>query len=108
MELTGVVKVVGNEQVISASYKKRELVIIQEDDKYPQFIAIEFPQDKGDLLNGIKVNDNVTVSVNLGGREWINPQGEAKYFNSIKGWKIVKNGSEPKKVEESETDDMPF
>ena len=25
---------------------------------------------------------------NLRGREWINPQGEAKYFNAIQGWRI--------------------
>jgi len=24
----------------------------------------------------------------LRGREWINQQGEAKYFNSIQGWRV--------------------
>ena len=44
---------------------------------------IEFQQDKTDLLNNYKVGQDVKVSINLRGREWINPQGEAKYFNSI-------------------------
>jgi len=26
----------------------------------------------------------------LRGREWKNPQGEVKYFNSIQGWRIDK------------------
>jgi hypothetical protein len=55
---------------------------------------IEFVQDKSDLLNTISVGENVKVSINLGGREWVNPQGETKYFNSIKGWRIEKLQSE--------------
>ena len=93
MEILGKVKVLGAEQVVSESYKKRELVIVT-DEQYPQFIAIEFPQDKGDLLNSLVEGDSVKVSINLGGREWVNPQGETKYFNSIKGWKLEKTNVE--------------
>jgi len=87
MEVLGKVKVVGSVQEVSTSYKKRELVVTT-DEQYPQHIAIEFTQDKCDLLNDISVGDEVKVSINLGGREWTNPQGEVKYFNSIKGWRI--------------------
>jgi hypothetical protein len=62
---------------------ERELVVTTEE-QYPQHIMIEFTQDKSDLLNNYKVGDVVKVSINLGGREWINPQGEAKYFNSVR------------------------
>jgi hypothetical protein len=94
MEVTGKVKVIGDEQVISESYKKRELVVTT-DEQYPQHIAIEFPQDKCDLLNGLVIGQEVKVGINIGGREWVNPQGETKYFNSIKGWKIEKIGDAP-------------
>ena len=87
MEVLGKVKVVGSVQEVSTSYKKRELVVTT-DEQYPQHIAIEFTQDKCDLLNDISVGDEVKVSINLGGREWTNPQGEVKYFNSIKEWRI--------------------
>ena len=40
------------------------------------------------LLNSYSVGQDVKVSINLRGREWINPQGEAKYFNSVQGWRI--------------------
>ena len=40
------------------------------------------------------MGDNVKVSINLGGREWVNPQGETKYFNSIQGWRIESVQSE--------------
>ena len=93
MEVTGKIKVINAEQQVSASFKKRELVVTT-DEQYPQSIMIEFVQDKTDLLNNYNVGDNVKVSINLGGREWVNPQGETKYFNSIKGWRIEKQQAE--------------
>lgn len=93
MEVTGKVKVVGEVQQVSPTFKKRELVVTTEE-QYPQSIMVEFVQDKTDLLNSVSVGENVKVSINLGGREWVNPQGETKYFNSIKGWRIEKIQSE--------------
>ena len=87
MEVTGKVKVVNPEQQVSASFKKRELVVTTEE-QYPQHILIEFTQDKCDLLNSFRQGEDVKVSINLRGREWVNPQGETRYFNSIQGWKI--------------------
>ncbi|HMI07918.1 MAG TPA: DUF3127 domain-containing protein [Flavobacterium sp.] len=89
MEVTGKVKVINAEQQVSASFKKRELVVTT-DEQYPQHIMIEFTQDKCDLLNNYKAGDAVKVSINLRGREWVNPQGETKYFNSIQGWRVEK------------------
>lgn len=113
MDVTGKVKVINETQNVSASFKKRELVVTTEE-QYPQHILIEFQQDKCDILNNYKVGDNVKVSINLRGREWVNPQGESKYFNSIQGWRIEKLDSnqsqpEPKKeaVKEEESD-LPF
>lgn len=90
MEVLGKVKVIGNLTNVSASFKKQSLVVATEE-QYPQFIEINFVQDKCDLLNSYKVGDNVKVSINLRGREWVNPQGETKYFNDIQGWKIDKS-----------------
>ena len=49
---------------------------------------VEFVQDKTDLLNNFAPGQDVKISINLRGREWTNPQGEIKYFNSIQGWRI--------------------
>ena len=89
MEVTGKIKVINAEQQVSASFKKRELVVATEE-QYPQFISINFVQDKCDLLNNCNVGDAVKVAINLRGREWVNPQGETKYFNDIQGWKVEK------------------
>lgn len=88
MEVIGKIKLIGDVQTFgSAGFRKRELVVTT-DEQYPQMIMVEFLQDKVDLLNSYKVGQDVKVSINLRGREWINPQGEAKYFNSITGWRV--------------------
>ena len=93
MEVLGKVKVINPEQQVSASFKKRELVVTTEE-QYPQHIMIEFTQDKTDLLNQYNVGEQVKVSINIRGREWVSPQGETKYFNSIQGWRIEKMQAE--------------
>ena len=88
MEVQGSIKVIGEVQEISATFKKRELVV-STDEQYPQTLSIEFIQDKTDLLNKFEIGQNVKVGINLRGREWENPQTkEIKYFNSIQGWSI--------------------
>ena len=123
MEVFGKIKVVNAEHVVSDKYKKREVVVVT-DEQYPQSIMIEFAQDKCDLLNKYKEGDNVKVSINLRGREWVNPEGISKYFNSIQGWRIESHIVDEPVIEESltagkhfeisntpkeqETEDLPF
>ncbi len=87
MEVSGIIRAIGQPKEVGASFKKRDLVVTT-DEQYPQHILIEFVQDKCDLLNGFNVGQSVKVSINLRGREWIDPQGVAKYFNAIQGWRI--------------------
>ena len=131
MEVSGRIKVIGETMQVSASFKKRELVVATEE-QYPQYISINFVQEKCDLLNNFVANEPVKVSINLRGREWVNPQGETKYFNDIQGWRIEKlvvetqtqTPTQPQyttppmpaaeafapatNVSESEPDDLPF
>lgn len=88
MEIQGKIKLIGETQSIGSNgFRKRELVLTTEE-QYPQHIMVEFIQDKTDLLNNYQVGQQIKVGINLRGREWINPQGEAKYFNTIQGWRI--------------------
>lgn len=94
MEVSGRIKMIDDTKAFGANgFRKRE-VVITTDEQYPQHIMIEFTQDKCDLLNNYTVGEPVKVSINLRGREWVNPQGETKYFNSIQGWRIEKAGAE--------------
>lgn len=124
MEITGKITKIKEAQTFGASgFRKRELVITT-NEQYPQPLMVEFVQDKCDLLNAYQVGQDVKVSINLRGREWINPQGEAVYFNSIQGWRIeaaqlegaqgAKPTAPPAKfetttdIDDSEPDDLPF
>ncbi|MEN8124904.1 MAG: DUF3127 domain-containing protein [Bacteroidota bacterium] len=123
MEVTGKIKKIEETKTFGNNgFRKRE-VVITTDEQYPQFLLIEFIQDKCDLLNNFNVGEDVKISINLRGREWINPEGEAKYFNAIQGWRIEKlqegasevppiesmEGFEPaNNLSDDEPDDLPF
>jgi hypothetical protein len=88
MEIQGRIKTIfATETVGENGFQKRDLVITTEE-QYPNDILIQFTQQRCDLLNNLKVGQNVRVHFNLRGREWTNQQGEVKYFNTIEGWKI--------------------
>ncbi|QXP69377.1 DUF3127 domain-containing protein [Polaribacter sp. R2A056_3_33] len=88
MEIIGKIKVLYDTKNIGRNgFRKREVVITTEE-QYLQYILVEFIQDKCDLLNDYKVGQEVKIDINLRGREWLNPEGVAKYFNAIQGWRI--------------------
>ena len=109
MEVNGKIKLIGKTETVGSSgFRKRSLVVTT-DEQYPQSIMIEFVQDRCDVLNAYKVGQDVKVSINLRGREWVNPQGETKYFNSIQGWRIESATSEQSAApQQEESDDLPF
>lgn len=119
MDLIGKIKILSGTKTIGDNgFRKREVVITIEE-QYPQHILVEFIQDKCDLLNSYVVGQEVKISINLRGREWISPEGVAKYFNAIQGWRIellssqeqvTNNLPEPEQasfIDEDETD-LPF
>ena len=89
MELNGTVKKIGETQTFASGFQKREMVLLT-DEQYPQPIQIDFLSDKIDLLNNVSEGESVKVGINIRGREWTNPQGEVKYFNSITAWRLEK------------------
>lgn len=89
MELTGTVKKISEEQTFSSGFKKREIVLLTEE-QYPQPINIEFLGEKSTLLDGWQPGVKAKVSINIKGREWTSPDGETKYFNTITAWRIEK------------------
>ncbi len=116
MEISGTIKKIGEVKEITASFRKRELVVTTEE-QYPQYLLIDFIQDKSSLLDSFNVGDKIEVGINLRGREWTSPQGEIKYFNSIQGWRIEKKDQAVNESEDfipdtpltpEDDDDLPF
>jgi hypothetical protein len=88
MEIQGKIKWLDETKTYGNNgFRKREVVITTEE-QYPQHILVEFVQDKCDLLNAFSVGQQIKIGINLRGREWVNPEGQTKYFNSIQGWRI--------------------
>ena len=94
MEITGTLKVKGDEQVVSDKFRKREFVITDSSSQYPQYISFQLTQDRCVLLDNYNVDDVLTVHFNVRGREWKNPQGETKYFNSLEAWRFERKTAE--------------
>lgn len=125
MEVQGRIKLIDETKTYGNNgFQKREVVITTEE-QYPQHIMVEFIQDKCGLLDNFSVGQLVKIGINLRGREWVNPQGETKYFNSIQGWRIEQlqpeaagqntppvppvEAFEPAdKLNEEDQDDLPF
>ena len=116
---TGTLKVKNAEVKVSDKFKKREFVLTDNAQSYPQTILFQLTQDRCSLLDKANVGDTVTVTFGLKGREWKNPQGEIKFFNSLDVFKVElqKSASSSEAVSESfsnETlvptpdDDLPF
>ena len=85
----GVVYKVGNTEVISDKFSKRELVLTDAADQYPQYISFTFVKDKCALLDNLADGQETEVSFSLKGREWTSPQGQVKYFNTIEGFAVT-------------------
>jgi len=118
MEITGKIKVINDKQTIGdKGFQKRE-VVITTDENYPQSILIEFTQDRCELLDSFAIGQDVKIGINIRGREWINPKGEAIYFNTVQGWRIEPlNGNgqnpapktqEPSDLIDDDEGDLPF
>ena len=94
MELKNVkIKSIGEIKTFGdAGFKVVKFVVVDDSSsEYPQYLELQCTQDKADnLIKFNKVGDIVDCSINLRGREWINPQGETKVFNTIEAWKVFK------------------
>jgi hypothetical protein len=71
MEVVGKIKVI--ESVVEGTFKSRNVDLLNE--TVPTTYCVQFVQDKCDILKQLQRRSNVKVSINLRGREWINPQG---------------------------------
>lgn len=126
-KLTGTLKVIYPTVQVTEKFSKREFVISDTSSMYPQDIIFQATQDKCSMLDGFQTGEQVEVSFNLRGREWTNPQGEVKYFNSLDAWRIEKVGqgmpaggpspmdigstvapASTPSIESNEDDDLPF
>ncbi|SDT69461.1 protein of unknown function [Mucilaginibacter mallensis] len=89
MEIKGKVHEVAPTVQVTESLKKRELILEYiENPQYPEYLKFEAIQDRCNLLDSVKVGDDVEVFFNLKGRPWTDKAGKKSYFNSMQLWKV--------------------
>ena len=102
MELKNVkIKSIGEIKTFGdAGFQVAKFVVETTDEQYPQILELQCTQEKAEnLIKYNKVGDVVDCSINLRGREWTNPQGEVKVFNTIEAWKVFKSEAPNESVE---------
>ena len=103
LKVTGKVVHIGAIETVSDKFKKR-IIAVETSGEYPQTVAVEFTQDKCELLDKYSVNEEITIYFNLRGREW-----NGKYFTNLNGWRIesdaVQGGKDPNQIGSG---DLPF
>jgi len=90
--ITGTIVSIGETKEITQKFKKREIVIKTDADPdkpwQSNVYGCELTQDRCDLADPFASGERVTVEVNVKGREWVNKEGQPKYFVSLDVWRI--------------------
>lgn len=64
-------------------FRKRMVVLEQDNGRFQNFIPVEFLQDACDQVDALNVGDEVEISYRLNGRKWQrDASSEVKYFLS--------------------------
>jgi len=98
--VTGTVHVIGDTQTFGQrGFRKRQVVLTQDDGKYTNFIPVDFTRDTTDAADELDVGDVIDVDYRLTGRKWQrDEQSEVRYFVSLEvvSFKIREKASGPR------------
>ncbi len=73
----------------TATFSVREFVIeISNDRGWTDFVQFQLTNNQCSLIDNFNVGDQITVTFDLRGRKWTNPQGQEVYFNTLSAWRI--------------------
>ena len=90
MKITATIKRIKPVQKVGTNDFKFQEIHVTTEEQYSQTLAVQFTQDKTELLANFKEGDKVTIDINLRGREFTKEDGDVTVFNTINGWKIEK------------------
>ncbi len=95
MEITGKLLECLDTVQVSERFRKREFVLEYADNpEYPEYIKFELAHERCELLDPFQPGQKVRVEFDLKGRRWTDPQGQVKYFNSLRAWRLNEVASE--------------
>ena len=122
-KVSGVVHVVEETKTYGQKgFRKRLVVLEQDNGRFTNYIPVEFVQDNCDSADELSVGDEVEVTYRLSGRKWQrDPSSEVKYFLSAEAtnFKVLSAGGGPPsnaadpndafaEAADADDDDVPF
>jgi hypothetical protein len=93
-EMTGSLHLKEDTKQLSEKFKKREFILEVQDGNYTQFPKLQLIQKNCELLDGININDEITVSFNVQGKPYTNKENVTLYFTNLTAWKIELTATE--------------
>ena len=102
-KMKGVLKVINPAVQVSEKFTKREFVLNEPHDQYPQDILFQLTQKNVDVLDKFVEGQEVEVSFRIRGREY-----NSKYFNNIEAWRVEAIGGAPVATPVKEDEPLPF
>ena len=88
LEVVGKVCHKSEVELLGQNQIKKQIIAVETDGQYPQKIPVEFLKDKVDLLHNLQIGQQVKVSVNLRGSEFVDRNGVTRFGLSFQGWKL--------------------
>ena len=83
MKYTGTIVSIADTQNVSDKFQKREFIVTDKTEKYPQTISFECQQTHCGLLDSFRVGSLVDVEFNLRGKDY-----KGRNYNTLVAWKI--------------------
>ena len=84
-EISGIIKLIEDEQSFASGFTKRGFVVTTADEKYPQDIKLEVVKDACAKLDAFHPGDSIKASFNLRGNEY-----NGKHYVQLAAWKLEK------------------
>ena len=99
----GVVHVIeGTKAFGQSGFRKRLVVLEQEQNRFTNYVPVEFIQDACDTVDQLNLGDEVEVTYRLNGRKWQrDANSEVKYFVNVEAlsYKVVSQGESAPKAD---------
>lgn len=87
-DLVGTVRQIGEVQTFASGFTKRDIVVSDDDQRFPQELSFSFARDRARLLDSFAVGDRVKVSFDIRGREY-----NGRRYTDLSGWRIEKEAA---------------
>ena len=90
MALTGLLHFVGEIDIVSEKFKKRNFVIEvpnERNNDWNDFILVQLAQDKVTAIDGLSLGSEIKCQINIRGRKHLK-DGKTNYYNTVEAWKV--------------------